>query len=158
MNPKILKHFIKKHFNNINADAFEFENLAHLDATDVLTFKGKIERNYCYWHEVEFSYLNKHYTGISWLNNQGFYFYTPAIMYQVLQNLEDRLNCVCLCWWFFKLKSDFVDNDKGLLNHFNQEQLFIISLFLQALKIDLSSADDYQIIINKIERLILSKS
>lgn len=78
-------------------------------------------------------------------------------MYQVLQNLEDRLNCVCLCWWFFKLKSDFVDNDKGLLNHFNQEQLFIVSLFLQVIKIDLSLADDYQTIINKIDELILTQ-
>lgn len=87
MNSKLLQHFIKKHFANINADDYEFDNLAHLDATDDLTFTGRIERNYQYWHEIEFDYLNKNFTGISWLNSAGFYFYTPAILYRVLEIL-----------------------------------------------------------------------
>ncbi|WFF39348.1 hypothetical protein LU290_03765 [Moraxella nasibovis] len=159
MNPKLLQHFIKKYFANINADDYEFENMAHLEATDDLTFAGRIERNYCYWHELSFDYINQNNLGIVWTNNQGFYFYTPAVMYQVLDDFNERHNAVITIWWFFRLKDEFLENnDTELFAYFNDEQLLIVILFLKILmKNDAFYFDEYTAIINKIEQLILTQ-
>lgn len=158
MDPKVLQHFIKKHFANINADEFEFENMAQLEAMDDLTFCGKIERTYRYWYELSFDYLNQNNLGIAWTNHQGFYFYTPAVMYQVLDDFNERNNAVITVWWFFRLKDEFLENnDTKLLSYFNNEQLLVVILFLKMLmENDVFYTDEYLAIISKIEQLILN--
>lgn len=159
MTSKLLQHFIKQKYHSIPHQGFR--TIKELDDADDVTKKPKKDINpYQNWQDIPFDYLNQHFTGISQLSPEGFLFYTPAILYQVLENFDERNNCVSVLWWLYDLDEEIV-GDKFLTNLslFNEEQLFLLIIFLQKI-IPYGIVDEQKIvsIIATIESLILKKA
>lgn len=155
----ILQHFIKEKYYPISHQGFTTIKELDEGLSDISQPPKKDENPYHNWKDVPFDYLNQHFTGIADLNPSGFLFYTPAIMYQVLENIKERNNCVSVLWWIYNLNDDLLDNKSfKCISLFNEEQLFILIIFLQKL-IPYDIVDEQKIIdiITTIESLILKK-
>lgn len=159
MTINLLQWFIIQKYKDVSNQGFA--TIKELDNADDISQTPKKDINpYQNWQDIPFEYLNQHFTGISQLNPKGFLFYTPAIMYQVLENFDKRNHCVSVVWWLYDLDEEIV-GDKFLenLSLFNEEQLFLLVLFLQ--KLMSSGIIDEQKFINiitAIENLILNNS
>lgn len=155
---KTLQHFIKQTYHSIPHQGFT--TIKELDDADDITKIPKKDINpYQHWQDVPFDYLNRHFTGISQLSPKGFLFYTPAILYQVLEDFDGRKNDVALVWWLYDLDEEIV-GDKFLKNIslFNKEQLFILVIFLQQLMPSgITDEQKFINIITAIEQLILTQ-
>lgn len=157
MNPNILQHFIKKHFTDIYNHGFiaikelnDADNIGQIPKKDINHYKN--------WQDVPFEYLNQYFTGISQLNPKGFLFYTPAIIYQVLADFDERNHCASVVWWLYELDKEIL-GDKFLenLSLFNEEQLFLLVIFLQKLMPSgIMDKQKFIKIITAIEYLILN--
>lgn len=159
MKLNILQHFIQKQFTDISNHGFI--TIKELEKADNINQTPKKDINpYQNWQDIPFEYLNQHYTGISQLNPKGFLFYTPAIMYQVLENFDKRNHCASVVWWLYDLDKEIV-GDKFLenLSLFNEKQLFLLVLFLQKLiPSGIANRQKFINIITAIENLILNNS
>ena len=159
MKLNILQHFIQKQFTDISNHGFI--TIKELEKADNISQTPKQDINpYQNWQDIPFEYLNQHYTGISQLNPKGFLFYTPAIMYQVLENFDKRNHCASVVWWLYDLDEEIV-GDKFLenLSLFNEKQLFLLVLFLQKLiPSGIANRQKFINIITAIENLILNNS
>lgn len=157
MNPNILQYFIQKHFVDISN--YGFITIKELEYADNISQMPNKDINpYQNWQDIPFEYLNQHYTGISQLNPKGFLFYTPAIMYQVLENFDKRNHCASVVWWLYDLDKEIV-GDKFLenLSLFNKEQLFLLVRFLQKLiPSGIANRQKFINIITDIKHLILN--
>ena len=128
-----LQEYIKQKYQSIPYQGFT--TIKELDDADDITKIPKKDTNpYQNWQDVPFDYLNQHFTGISQLSPEGFLFYTPAILYQVLEDFDERKNDVSLIWWLYELDEEIV-GEKFLNNIslFNKEQLLILISFLEKL-------------------------
>ncbi|ELA09174.1 hypothetical protein MOMA_02165 [Moraxella macacae 0408225] len=101
-----------------------------VEALNSIRNNRKMLNPYKDWTEVPFEYLNIHYTGFSGLDAKGF-FYTPAVIYNVLERADERLNSAAVLWWFFRLNDEFLKyRSNDLLKFFNDFQLTLLIEFL----------------------------
>lgn len=157
MNLNILKHFIKKEFVNIPKNGFT--TIEELNIRDDITIPNLgIENTFQDWSNVDYQYLTKNCNGFSDVDKQGFLFYTPSIIYQTLDNIDERINSSALMYWFFRLRDESIKNDlSDLLSAFNNYQLFLIVIFLEYISNkDDDIRDDTKIIIQNIENIIMN--
>lgn len=74
--------------------------------------------------------MNNYYTGFSFLEPQGFLFYTPAIMSCVLKDTE-VLSSPSFLSWFYRLRSsNTCEEISKLLNCFTKAQIEVLKDFL----------------------------
>lgn len=154
-----LQHFIKEKYSPISHQGSTTIKELDEGLSDISQLPKKDRNPYQNWQDVPFDYLNQHFTGIADLNPNGFLFYTPAIMYQVLHDLKNRNNCVSVLWWIYNLNDDLLDNKSfKCISLFNKEQLFLLIIFLQKI-IPYGIVDEHKIvaIITTIENIILTK-
>lgn len=153
MNPTTLQYFSKKAFADIPTD--NFVTLEELDIQDDITIpKLNLKNHFQDWLHIDYPYLIKHSNGFGRIDGNGFLFYTPAIIYQSLENPEERLNNAALMYWFFKLKDEYLDNNlNSFLKAFDDYQLFILINFLKYIAdCDNDMGDDTSNIIAEIEK------
>lgn len=157
MNSNTLQYFTQKSFINIPKNGFT--TIEELNIRDDITIPSiNIENAFQDWLNIDYQYLTKNYNGFSNVDKKGFLFYTPAIMYQTLDNVDERINSSALMYWFFRLRDESLKNNLvDLLSDFNNYQLFLIIIFLEHLsKKDNDISDDVEIIIQNIENIILN--
>lgn len=157
MNSNTLQYFTKKLFINIPNNGFT--TIEELNIRDDITVPNlDIENNFQDWLAIDYHYLTKNGNGFATVNEKGFLFYTPAIIYQILDGIDERINSSALMYWFFRLRDESLKNNLvDLLREFNNHQLFLIIIFLEYLsKKDNDISDDAKIIIQNIENIILN--
>lgn len=154
-----LQYFIKKKYHSISHQGFA--TIKELDDADDITRTPDKDINpYHNWQDIPFNYLNEHYTGITTLSPAGFLFYTPAIMYQVLQDIDERNNCSSVLWWVYNLSDDILGNKSfKCISLFDKEQLFILIIFLEKI-MSFGIVDEQKMlsIISAIENVIVSNN
>jgi len=100
------------------------------EAVNAIKEKRKMNNRYSNPFEIPVSYLDNYYTGFSFLEPQGFLFYTPAIMSSVLKDTE-VLSSPCFSYWFYRLKrSNTFEEISKLLNCFTKAQIEVLKDFL----------------------------
>lgn len=157
MKANVLQKFIKKEFVDIASTNFITIKEWHIK-DDITNSPLNLKNTFLNWTDVDYHYLTKYCDGIAGLNNAGFLFYTPAIIYHVLDNTDDRMGSSVLMYWLFKLKDENLNNNlASMLSLFNENQLLLILVFLEIFcKKDEFFCDDICDMMAKIEQLILN--
>lgn len=100
------------------------------EAVNAIKEKRKMNNRYFNPFEIPVSYLDNYYTGFSFLEPQGFLFYTPAIMSSVLKDTE-VLSSPSFSYWFYRLRrSNTFEEISQLLNCFTKAQIEVLKDFL----------------------------
>lgn len=112
------------------------------------------------WKDIPYDYFNIHFTGFSLMNPYGLLFYTPAILYKVSENIEERINSTGLIWWYFRIRDHYLKFNSldELFERFNSRQINLIIEFMEIyLEYNPYLEDEILEIIHKLKKIILSK-
>ncbi|WP_227430327.1 hypothetical protein [Psychrobacter sp. I-STPA6b] len=103
----------------------------YLEALNSIVNNRKFQNVYKSWLEIPFDYFNIHYTAFSKVSSNGFYFYTPSVIYNTLEKPNERIHNTSIFWWFFRLRDESMNGKlEDLLICFDKEQLNILIEFL----------------------------
>lgn len=105
MHPQVLQKFLKKAFDNIPSSNFITIEEWHIK-DDITIAKLNLKNDFKHWSYVDYGCLLKYCDGIAGVDNAGFLFYTPAIIYHVLDNIDERMGGSVLMYWIFKLRDE----------------------------------------------------
>ncbi|MGB8811208.1 MAG: DUF6714 family protein [Acinetobacter calcoaceticus] len=100
------------------------------EAVNAIKEKRKMNNRYFNPFEIPVSYLDNYYTGFSFLEPQGFLFYTPAIMSSVLKDTEVLSSPGFLSWFYRLRSSNTFEEISKLLNCFTKAQIEVLKDFL----------------------------
>lgn len=93
----------------------------------------KMTNRYKNWYDVPIDYLDWYHIGFTYIDNVGFFFYTPAIMVNYLNpSSSNKSTGLALEWWSQRIKNDCLSGKLDiLLNFFNKNQIKILADFLK---------------------------
>lgn len=92
--------------------------------------KTKMTNRYTNPLEIPSIYLNRYFTGFSYLKPKAYLFYTPSVMIYVLSE-SDALNSLAFSWWLSRLSwADSPELVVELLKYFDEKQINILIDFL----------------------------
>lgn len=149
----------EKDFQDFENEISNWLEKDRIEALKSVRKNRKMLNPYKNWTEISFEYLNIHYTGFSALDAKGFLFYTPAVIYNTLEIVNERLNSAAVLWWFFRLNDEFLKyRSNDLLKFFNDFQLTLLIEFLNVFgNGNTGFNEDVEPISNAIQKIIIEK-
>ncbi|GAB3046099.1 hypothetical protein GCM10027155_09370 [Acinetobacter apis] len=135
-------HFDKEHIDSNltseewNAKEINFLKTSNLFQEDIeeairsILEKRKMSNRFLNPLEIPPTYLDKYFTGFSYLKPEGYIFYTPSMMLYVLENSEEALRWNGFTWWLFRLNRN---DSNRVFKCLTKNQLNILTEFLKYL-------------------------